>query len=128
MLELAAEDAELTGQLQLESGYLGYWTNPDDTVTWRVAEMKPGTYRVSLDYACLNDSAGSGFEVKIGAQTITGKVQRTGSWKDFATVELGSVLLDKNSGLTVTVKATQKPGQAVMNLRSLTLTPKDPAL
>ena len=127
VLQLAAEDAELTGQLQLESGYLGYWTKSDDSVTWRVAEMKPGTYRVSLDYACLNDSAGSGFEVKIGSQTITGKVQGTGSWKDFATAELGSVQLENNDGLTVTVKATDKPGQAVMNLRSLTLTPKDPA-
>lgn len=127
VLELAADDALTTGQLQLESGHLGYWTNPNDTVTWHVAEMKPGTYQVSLDYACLNDSAGSGFEVKIGSQSLLGKVQGTSSWNDFSTLNLGSVLLEKNEGLAVTVRATDKPGPAVMNLRSLTLTPKDPA-
>ena len=125
VLQLAAEDAELTGQLQLESGYLGYWTNPNDTVTWRVAGMKSGTYRVSLDYACQDDSAGSEFEVKIGAQTIPGKVTGTGSWTAFKNEVLGSVNLEKSDVITITVKATKKPGLAVMNLRSLTLRPKD---
>lgn len=122
-LKLSAEDGELTGQLQLESGYLGYWSNPDDKVTWHAAGLNSGTYEVSLDYACLNDSAGSEFEVKIGSQVITGKVRGTGTWKDFETLKLGSVLLENAATLTVTVKATKKPGLAVMNLRAITLTP-----
>ena len=37
VLKLNAEDAELTGQLALESAHVGFWTNPEDTVTWRAA-------------------------------------------------------------------------------------------
>jgi hypothetical protein len=38
---------------------------------------------------------------------------------------LGSVNLEKSNMINIMVKATKKPGLAVMNLRSLTLTPKD---
>lgn len=127
VLTLGGRNAELTGGLQLESGHIGYWTKSDDTVSWRAAVAKAGGYQVSLDYACQDDSAGSEFEVRIGSKTIQGKVTGTGSWKEFKTEVLGSIDLEKSEGLTITVNATKKPGLAVMNLRSLTLTPTDSA-
>jgi hypothetical protein len=61
------------------------------------------------------------------AQVIIGKVEGTGSWNDFATVEPGSISIERNDGFTVVIKGTHKPKEGVMNLRSLTLTPTDPA-
>ncbi|MGL5019967.1 MAG: alpha-L-fucosidase [Luteolibacter sp.] len=119
---LNANDADLTGKLQLESGHVGYWTNPADTVSWQVAIPKAGTYKVSIEYACEESSKDSEYEVKIGSKTVTGKVAGTGSFTKFDTKELGIVQFEKAEGLTVTVKATKKPGLAVMNLRSITLT------
>lgn len=124
---LGGRDAELAGGLQLESDHVGYWTNSDDTVSWLISVAKTGGYQVSLDYACQDDSAGSEFEVRIGSKTIQGKVTGTGSWKEFKTEVLGSIDLEKSEGLPITVKATKKPGVAVMNLRFLTLTPTDSA-
>lgn len=121
---LGANDAELTGKLQQEPGHIGYWTNTDDTVSWRLAVAKSGSYNASIEYACQDDSNGSEYEVKIGSQTIPGKVAGTGSFTEFTTEELGPIQLDKAEGLTVMVKATKKPGIAVMNLRSITLMPK----
>lgn len=125
VLKLNAVDAKLTGKLAMEAAHAGFWTNPQDTVTWRTAVAKAGAYEVSLDFGCHDDAAGSEFEVKIGSKTIPGKVTGTGTWKEFKTEVLGSVDLEKSNEVIITVKATKKPGEAVMNLRSLTLTPKD---
>jgi alpha-L-fucosidase len=118
---LDANDAELTGKLKLESGHVGYWANPNDTVSWQIASAKAGSYKVSIEYACEDSSKGSEYEVMIGSKKVTGKVAGTGSFTEFTTAELGTVQLEKAESLTVTVKATKKPGMAVMNLRSITL-------
>jgi len=56
--------------------------------------------------------------------TVTGIVAATRSWTDFANLNLGGTLNLSAGAHTVTIVPKSKPGLAVMNLRSLTLTPK----
>jgi len=128
-LILTAADAELEGnELRIESDFISHWRNPNDKVQWRAAPGKTGSYTVRLEYACKAGSQGSQYEITLGSQRIQGEVKATGpTWSNFTTEELGRVDLEKTDSLTIRVRALTKPGEGVMNLRALTLTPKDPA-
>ncbi len=124
-LQLKAVDATVNGNTaKLEESHIGLWTVASDFVAWKAMVTKPGTYAVSLEYACLPTSENSEFEIAIGTAKIAGKIAATGGWRDFKTVNLGEITLDQPGIVEATVKATKKPGLAVMNLRSVRLTPK----
>ena len=123
VLTLRADDAALTGDLKLESGHVGWWLNPADFVSWQAAPGKSLTYKVSVEYACPQHSEGSEYEVTVGSRKTFGKVKGTESWGEFTTAELDPVVLEKSDQVPVTMKVLRIPGRAVMNLRSITLTP-----
>jgi len=104
-------------------GNIGFWTDASDWVSWTAKTAAAGSYRVELAYACDNGSGGSEFVVALGDQKLTGKVQETGGWGNFVTVDLGTLKLAAGAN-DIAVKPTSKPGPAVMNLRSLVLTPR----
>ncbi|MBI2298030.1 MAG: alpha-L-fucosidase [Armatimonadetes bacterium] len=114
------------GHARYESGdgrdNIGYWTDSGDTVSWEVQVERGGVYTVALDYA--SEVEGAEFQVTNSVAKVTGKVARTGGWKSFVTVVLGPWPLP--AGLqTITVRPTKMPGFAVMNLRSIVLTPAE---
>jgi alpha-L-fucosidase len=127
---LAAQDADIhggTAQLEDHGGVpnIGYWTDAKDSLSWRVTSPSGGNYHVDVDYACDGGSAGSGFEVQ--AQdvpgTVQGVVQTTGDWGTFRTVRLDGTLRLPEGTFDIRVAPTSMPHGAVMNLRSVTLTP-----
>jgi alpha-L-fucosidase len=128
---LKAADAVIHGSAQYESGNghdnIGFWTNPSDTVTWQIAVRDQAAYQVSVTYACQPGSEGSEYVVTLGMRgggnTVTGKVEATGSWVDFRTEKLGTFEQIKPGRYTVTVKPTSMPRGAVMNLKEIRLTP-----
>lgn len=96
---------------------VAYWTDLSPAA-WEI-RAAAGRYRVEIEYACDDASAGSEFE--IGG--LTGNVDGSGGWHAFKIVELGEIeLAEGRQRLTLT--PTKKPGQAVMNLRSVALVPK----
>jgi alpha-L-fucosidase len=103
---------------------IGYWSNAGDSVSWKASIKTPGTFSVELMYACQGNSAGSQYSISAGKESITGKIEATGSFEDYRTVMVGTLKLDTPGVVAVTLQPTSKPGPAVMNLRQVKLTAK----
>ena len=126
-IKLQAADADIIGSdARLEGAgesNVGYWTNANDYLRWTAKVDSAGEYQVLINYACPKDSDGSEYSVSVGSQSVSGKVKSTGSWTDYAVVQLGAVNIDKPGPVSVTLKPTSKPNLAVMNLRTVALKP-----
>ena len=129
---LRASDAILEGDtLQLEGAgdgsNLGFWTNAQDSASWTLKNPTKLAvkYQVHLLYACVPGSEGSTFSLQIdGKDTgLTGTVAKTGGWQDYQTMTLDGTLNLPEGTNTLRLQPLTKPGTAVMNLQSLTLTP-----
>jgi alpha-L-fucosidase len=125
IFNLGAVDAGVQGAAHYEAGdkrSIGFWTNAKDQVYWDFNVPKAGRYDVTIEYSCEPASAGSTYSVAVGGDSLMGKVSATGSWSDFRTEPLGVMsLLPGKQRLSVT--PTDMPHGAVMNLRSIRLTP-----
>src|SRR5262249_27489374 len=124
--ELKAADAEIHGQTaQYESGggkdNIGFLTIRSDYVTWDCDVPRAGRYRVEVVYACPPEEAGSHFTVGVNPQAlVSGEVKATGSWTAFKPESLGEIELPAGR-TTVTVRITEMPHGAAMNLKELRL-------
>ena len=122
MLILKADDADIQGgAIKLEGDHVGFWNDVKDTVSWKCNVAMAGTYAVTMQYACADGLAGSEWEISVGDAKVAGKIDSTGGWGKFTTVDAGTIAIAKPGKTTVTVRATRKPGAAVMNLRCVTL-------
>jgi len=121
---LDAPDAEIVGSTaQLEGENIGYWITTSDYVQWKLKVSHPGTFQVSLDYACEPGSEGSEYQIIVGDQKLDGKIASTGSWRKFRAVKVGQIQIDHAGDVTLQVKPLSKPGLGVMNLQTLILKP-----
>ena len=102
---------------------IGYWTDPEDYVTWGFKVTVPGTFGVEITYACANGVGGSEYTVAVAEQKLDGTVSDTGDWVKFTTRKLGTVKIAKTGTYTLSVKPKTMPHSAVMNLKSVTLMP-----
>jgi hypothetical protein len=102
---------------------LGYWSNPTDWAEWEFEVPAPGTYAVQILQGCGKGSGGSVVNFAVGEQLLKVTVQDTGGFQNFLSRDIGRVRLEKAGRYTLTVKPMEKPGVAVMDLRSVTLTP-----
>jgi hypothetical protein len=123
---LHASDAKVHGsKLRYEpephKDTLGFWTQQDDHATWEFDAPHAGTFVVELLQGCGKGSGGAEVVVSIAGQTLTMKVEETGHFQRFIPRALGTVTLDKPGKYTLTVKASSKPGPAVMDLRRVLL-------
>jgi alpha-L-fucosidase len=126
-VELHAREAFTHGEtIQYESGggkdNIGFWTNPEDWVSWAVRVYQPGEFAVEMTYACPDVSAGSRYTVEVAGQRFGGTVEGTGSWTRFRGHKLGTVKLSEGR-FTLSVKAQNLVGEGVMNLQSVVLKP-----
>lgn len=124
-VNLPAAEADLQGGVQYEANKdcIGYWTNADAVVRWTFDLKTAGNYNLTVELACPDDAAGSEVQIEIGGDQVKFKVPATGDWTKFVKVDLGRISLVRPGKMTATVKASKKPGFAVMNLRSLTIDP-----
>ena len=130
--ELGAADAAIDGEairVENDPPNLGYWTNPKDAAYW-VINVPPGArgeYEVTLEYACVPGSEGSSWVVTVDGSTsgVGGTVQATSSWSDYQRVTAGGTVSLTPGRHTLRIGAVSMPGNAVMNLRKITLTLRD---
>ncbi|MBI4556907.1 MAG: alpha-L-fucosidase [Candidatus Hydrogenedentes bacterium] len=126
VLELNASDADLHGEtLRIEGNRrgenIGHWANPKDWVSWDIAPDQAGTYAVELNYACNNGAGGSEFTVTLGDQSLSGKVNETGTWRDYKTEAIGTLKVTQPGRFELSIKPVAMPAGAVMNLRAVVL-------
>jgi len=129
--KLGADTVNINGDTaQVEGGDtldIGYWTNSSDTASWniQVPEAQAGKYQGQLVYACDPGSGGSTISVQVDGvdSGITGTIAKTDSWGDYHTVTLDGTLNLTSGSHVIRIKPLTKPGDAVMNLRTLSLIP-----
>jgi alpha-L-fucosidase len=102
---------------------LGYWLDASAFASWPIAGQREGTYRVVAELACKDESAGAKCTLACGDARLTFDVAGTGGWQQYRQVELGTLTLPAGRA-ELTLRALSKPGEAVLNLRSLTLLPR----
>jgi hypothetical protein len=102
---------------------LGYWSNPSDWAEWEFEVPAAGTYAVQTLQGCGKGSGGSVVNFAVGEQSLKATVQDTGGFQNFVSRDIGRIRLEKAGRYTLSVKPVEKPGVAVMDLRSVTLTP-----
>jgi alpha-L-fucosidase len=127
-ITLQASEADLHGtSIRYEKGderdNIGYWDNKGDWVSWDFDLKTPGRYEVEIALACPDDQAGSKFTVSVGKEKASGQVEATGDWGNFTTRKIGVLNMPKAGKQTLAVRANSMAKEAVMNLKSIKLTP-----
>ncbi|MCA9124415.1 MAG: arylsulfatase [Planctomycetaceae bacterium] len=114
------------------------WISVDDKITWNAEVGVTGDYAVELHYACPSSDVGSTIELAFNDDRLVGRiteahdpplrggehdrVERQESYvKDFKSVLLGTIHLQRGKGV-LTLRATEVPGNQVMEFRLLMLT------
>jgi hypothetical protein len=127
---LGALDAEVIGKdakVETHPGNhrIGFWTNPDDQVRWSYAATRPGKYSVWLTYSLAGrrGESASGIRIEIGDTVLEHLLSPTGSWYRYQTVAAGDLYLPEAVETPVCVACQALHGNAVMNLKSVTLVP-----
>jgi len=141
---LPARDGEPLGGVTRSSGapncsYFVNWKSKNDSMIWLLDVHTAGRYEVTADYTCRIPDAGSTLELSFQNARLTGKVEPgwdpplythqdtlprpkgESQMKEFHTLNLGRITLSAGQG-PLTLRATDIPGQSVMDVRRLTLT------
>ncbi|MFO0855843.1 MAG: alpha-L-fucosidase [Phycisphaerales bacterium] len=124
VLIASAEDADISGpSLKVETiegkHNLGFWTSKDAKASWHI-NLPKGRYKVIIDAACINTSAGNGFTISVGDSSVKGKTLATGAWSNFKSFEVGEITTEGGT-TTLTVQPSEPFSNALMNLRSVEL-------
>jgi hypothetical protein len=141
---LPARDGVPHGEIRRSSGapncsYFVDWKSRDGYLTWDIEVHEAGTYEVMIEYTCPLADAGSTIEVRFGDSQLTGTVapgwdppkytnQDTlprpageSQMKPFRPLRLGNIPLKAGRG-PLTLRATQIPGNSVMDVLAIHLT------
>jgi hypothetical protein len=113
-----------TAKLESDPGNqrIGFWTNPADTVSWTWKPTRWGVYDARLTYSTAA-SSGSEIEIAVGDTPLKCRLESTGDWYRYASLPLGRVVIPTTAEFTIRVRCTKLVGDAVMNLKAITLTP-----
>jgi hypothetical protein len=124
---LAAIDAKVSGstaQFESDKASIGFWTSLSDTLSWTFNVKKPGKFHAVIELACEPGAEGATFDLESAGGKLSGRVPSTGGWGTFTKLNLGEITIAGAGLTTVTIRPLTMPGLAVMNLRSLVLTPQ----
>ena len=117
--------------------YFTHWVNKQDAITWDVEVKTTGRYAVTVEYACSAADIGSTIQLRAGDSTLSAKLTvphdpplrgmendrepRGESFvKDFKALHLGDMSLPAGRG-TLVLEALDKPGETVMEVRTIWL-------
>ncbi len=128
VLTLPAATCDLYGptlEYMPEDDALGWWNSARDACSWKVDAPRAGRYAVSMEWSCDASCAGNKMSIKCGDSQIATTVPSTGAWQTHQTRTFGE--LDLTAGRQrVSVRADGAIKEALLDLRSLKLTPLRP--
>ncbi len=100
------------------------WKTPGEKATWQLNVKQPGKYRVRLSYGCRPLDAGGTLVLSTGDQRLTHQVLATATAEQFEPQEAGVIDLEAGRQ-TLTAMVGECPGEELMRLNGITLTPLD---
>jgi hypothetical protein len=83
-----------------------WWTSVDTSLRWTVNVLKPGNYRVALNYSRVGSNNGSPLLISVGDQTVHAVPMAGAGMNDYKTGDAGEVTLSKPGKLEVVNKAS----------------------
>ena len=139
-MELTTPNGHLSGTLDFgglppNNSWVHNWRNIADSVNWDLNVIDPGDYEIQLQYLCPQADAGSKIEVLAGGRSFPAvvaatpiialpspdRVPRKEAYEmKWSFLKPGTVHLDKGPA-KIEVKALEKPGEEVMQLKALWL-------
>ncbi len=103
---------------------LGYWQSTDDHALWEFDVRMPGTFHISLDYACPDSEAGNTYVVELGEHRYQGLIEATGNWEAYREHEVGKVTLTPGV-YQLCVRAAEPLRGCLMDLKAVRLRPDE---
>src|SRR5262249_35066555 len=85
-IHLTAATAEVYGPsliYESEFGNLGYWHQARDRAAWSFRVDRPGTFTMSMEWACEDGSAGNRYAIHVDDAITRGVIVGTGSWASY---------------------------------------------
>ena len=127
-LRLTAATAQVFGStltFETEFGNLGLWQSADDQAAWTLRIERPGTFTVSMEWACANESAGNHFQVRANDKVLPGTVDGTGAgtWSRYRSIFVGELTLPAGTH-RLEFRPVGPIRNALLDLRAVTLTPR----
>ena len=127
VIVLRAVDATIHGdspvlEVKADVNDIGYWGNPQDTVSWELDVTSPGRYTATINASCAPGSAGGKFTLVTPGQSLDGTLTSSGSWETFAEMPVGVLTLSQAGKQTLTFQPQSTPPWKAIALRSVTLT------
>jgi putative heme-binding domain-containing protein len=101
---------------------LGFWASPQDRAVWDIQVPQAGPYRVVLDYACDDATAGNRFMLTVADQTLSGRVEGSGGWDNYRRMTAGQITLPAGPA-RLTFRSDGPIEQYLIDLREIVLDP-----
>ncbi len=102
------------------------WFRSDDRVEWAVNVSKAGTYEVWMEWSVSDAQAGKSFVLEVKNDSLSAKVEPSGSWDTFKMKKIGAIRLVPGKQ-----KIIFRPGSkfgtdhALLDLREVVLIPEN---
>lgn len=139
-VELPVPQSQFTGGLRYNgrhpnNAWLTGWTSVAAVVEWELNVVRAGRYAVSLQYLAPQAAAGTRVQISVAGKAIETTLRATGHQQihspdrvprtevyemDWAALPAGVLTLPKGRA-TLTLRALTKPGDVVMDLKSVAL-------
>lgn len=100
--------------------YIAAWDRPDEWVHWTTILPAGSRYEVEMVYSAA--AGGTSFALEVAGQKLLGKVDRTDSWFNYATIRLGKLEIGEGGKQTIAVRAVPEKWKP-LNIRSIRLCP-----
>ena len=100
---------------------VGYWANVDDWCEWNFKIDRPGRFTVHVLQGCGKGHGGSEVDIVVGDAKVSCVVEDTGHFQNFKPRNIGEIEIKTAGEHSLQIRAKQKPGVAVMDVREVRL-------
>lgn len=108
-----------------EGGFhIAKWSNPSDSITWRVQVSQAGEYLIRVRYAARDESRDDRFVVTAGATDLSAAVTPTPGWFQYQLFDVGTVRFAKAGEYLVKIRPSAAHDHNLMYFDSLLLEPQ----
>jgi hypothetical protein len=124
---LGASDVTIDGpNARIEEGEpksVAWWTNVDTSLHWNAKIVKPGKYRVELNFAVFGSGNRDELAIAVGSQKTDAYLTPGNGMNDFRWGQAGQVDIAQAGNFSVSVTPVLKTRECVIYLRSVVLRP-----
>ena len=121
----AATSGKAVKRFNRDGGFhIAKWTDPADSISWRVQVSQAGDYLIRVRYAARDESRNDRFVVAAGATELTAAVIPTAGWFQYQIFDVGPARFPKAGEYLVQIRPAVPHDHNLMYFESLQLEPR----